>query len=189
MRCRQHGIQRRVAPHDDWLRQLFVQTLQQKQQKTRLQGNHQYQKPIGDRPVVVCGQQVQHIEILVAQTEQCADDREEEILDLTLKDRKQQEIHAKQAQRAAQHQRIQILAAAHPVDVFRRGQVHLRQAAAFLVNEIRVLTDHLNHTVLAGVKRDEHVVNARFGLRRRRAHLADLEHLTAVYQHARAVIE
>ena len=104
MRRRQHGIQRRIAPHNDWLRQFFVQTLQQKQQKTRLQRNHQHQKPICDCPVVICRQQMQHIEILVAQTEQHTDDREENILDLALKYRKQQKIHAEQAQRTAKHQ-------------------------------------------------------------------------------------
>ena len=47
---------------------------------------------------------MQHIEILVAQTEQHTDDREENILDLALKYHKQQKIHAEQAQRTAKHQ-------------------------------------------------------------------------------------
>ena len=189
MRRRQHGIQHRIAPHNNRLRQLFVQALQQKQQKTRLQRNHQHQKPICDCPVVICRQQMQHIEILVAQAEQRADNREENILDLALKDRKQQKIHAEQAQRTAKHQGIQIPASAHVVDVLRSGQMHLRQTAAFAVHEIRVLTDHLDRAILAGVNRYEHVVDARLRLRRRRPHLADFEHFTAVYQHARAVIE
>ena len=189
MRRRQHGIQHRIAPHNNRLRQLFVQALQQKQQKTRLQRNHQHQKPICDCPVVVCRQQMQHIEILVAQTEQHTDDREENILALALKYRKQQKIHAEQAQRTAKHQGIQIPASAHVVDVLRSGQMHLRQTAAFAVHEIRVLTDHLDLAILAGVNRYEHVVDARLRLRRRRPHLADFEHFTAVYQHARAVIE
>ena len=157
--------------------------------KTRLQRNHQHQKPICDRPVVICRQQMQHIEILVAQAEQRADNREENILDLALKDRKQQKIHAEQAQRTAKYQGIQIPASAHAVDVLRSGQVHLRQTAAFAVHEICILTDHLDLAVLAGVNRYEHVVDARLRLRRRRPHLADFEHFTAVYQHARAVIE
>ena len=80
MRRRQHGIQHRIAPNNDRLRQLFIQALQQKQQKTRLQRNHQHQKPICNCPVVICRQQMQHIEILVAQAEQHADNREETYL-------------------------------------------------------------------------------------------------------------
>ena len=132
---------------------------------------------------------MQHIEILVAQTEQRADNREENILDLALKYRKQQKIHAEQAQRTAKHQGIQILASAHAVDVLRGRKMYLRQTAAFAMHEIRVLADHFDRAILAGVNRYEHIVDARLRLRLRRPHLADFEHFTAVYQHTRAVIE